>query len=153
LWPRLGQRRADGSFAFMKDHEQIFDDDKMDSGTPAFNVPLKRIISSKIPSLKNNSTPGSGDKIPKQKVPTKNELIDMLLECSMMRDRQTRDSIVDELPSDIKSTIKRHSAERVDVSNIVSRCMDFKNGISSLIENLERVEGSSEAMKHLKSFY
>ncbi len=55
----------------------------------------------------------------------KMELVDVLLECAAMKDRDTRNTIVNELPADIRSTIQRHSADRVDVNSILNRCIGF----------------------------
>jgi hypothetical protein len=82
----------------------------------------------------------------------KAKLVTALLECSAMRDRDTRNAIVDELPSEIRNTIQRHSADRVHVNNIVSRCQDFKGGISKLMIALENFEGPSLALENLKAF-
>ena len=53
----------------------------------------------------------------------KAELIDALLACSSMSERSIRDIIVNDLPENIKSNIKRNDVDRVDVSNIVSSCL------------------------------
>jgi predicted phosphodiesterase len=81
----------------------------------------------------------------------KAELVSALLECAAMRDWHIRAAIVNELNSDIRNTIQRHPADRVDVSNIVSRCMDFADGISTLITILKSFEGNSICMRQLES--
>ena len=74
------------------------------------------------------------------------KLVDPLLECSMVSDRDIRNSIVNELDS-IKDRIQRHDATRVDVINIVNRCSDFGDGIENLINAVRLYEGNSEPMK------
>ena len=83
----------------------------------------------------------------------KTSLVTYLLECAAIRDRQTRDAILDELPADIKHTIHRHSSDRVDVNNIVSRCMDFGNGLSTFVSIIENFEGQTEKMKKVNHFF
>jgi hypothetical protein len=80
----------------------------------------------------------------------KAEFIDALLKCESMRDRQTRNAIVDALISDIRDMIQRHPSNRVDVYNIVSRCMDFGNGINDLTTILRCFEGKSLCMQHIE---
>jgi len=81
----------------------------------------------------------------------KAHLVTKLLECSAMKDRDTRDAIVNELPSDIKHMINRHNSDRVDVNNIVSRCLDFNDGIATLIMIVENFEGKTVNMDQIKS--
>jgi len=80
----------------------------------------------------------------------KEEVITAILNCSEMRDRDTRGALIERLHSDIRNSIKRHSADKVDVNNIVSRCLEFENGIQSLIKELEFFEGQSIKFKQLK---
>jgi len=82
----------------------------------------------------------------------KGNLVTYLLECSAIKDRQTRDAIVNELPPYIQHTINRHSSDRVDVNNIITRCMDFESAVSTLIMIVEIYEGQSSAMNKIKKF-
>jgi hypothetical protein len=147
LWPRLGIKKANKSFAFERDYEQEFDEDKMDDGTPPFTAALKRKISPNnyYNHLKYYKTPIFN-------IQQKAYFVSILLECSAIQDQNTRNTIINELPSDIKNTIQRHPTGRVDVNNIVSRCQDFENGLSELMIVLESIEGSSLSMKKIKKF-
>jgi|GEM_PF-3180865 len=80
------------------------------------------------------------------------QLVDALLECPMVSDRDIRNSIVNHLPDSIKNTIQRHSADRVDVVNIVTRCSNFNDGIEKLINEVRLYEGNSEPMKKVELF-
>ncbi|MCP4106640.1 MAG: hypothetical protein GY749_14070 [Desulfobacteraceae bacterium] len=74
-------------------------------------------------------------------------ITEALLSCSSVRDRGTRDAIVEELPHDIRMNIPRHDFIKVDVLGIVGRCMDFNGGLKKLIEIVRFFEGDSECMK------
>ncbi len=74
-------------------------------------------------------------------------LVDALTECDIMRDRNMRDAVVNNLRGDIKNTIRRDNTTRVDLLNIVGRCMGFSNGISELITIVRSLEGESKGMK------
>ncbi len=66
-----------------------------------------------------------------------------------MRNRDTRNDVVNELPDDIRNTIGRREAERPDVIAILTRCMSFQDGIEMLIDNVRKMEGNSEGMKEV----
>jgi len=80
---------------------------------------------------------------PKQKA----ELVNALLACPTMGNRHMRDAVVDDLPDDIKNNISRNSADRVDVANIVKRCLNYADGIKELIEIVRIYEGDSIPMQ------
>ncbi|MBN1875109.1 MAG: caspase family protein [Anaerolineae bacterium] len=77
----------------------------------------------------------------------KSELVNALLACPTMRDRHTRDVVVDNLPNNIKNSIVRNAADRVDVNNIVTRCADFAGGMEELVEVVRDFEGDSLPMQ------
>ncbi len=56
-------------------------------------------------------------------------------------------AILNDLPTDIRNTIQRHTADRVDVNNIVARCLDFTNGIKNLTDILRTFEGNNKSAK------
>ena len=82
--------------------------------------------------------------------PSKMEWVTALLTCQHVRDRGSRDVIVQELPTDIRDTIVRNNAVRVDVINIVTRCMDFDGGIEKLVEQVGFLEGGSRCMQTIE---
>ncbi len=77
----------------------------------------------------------------------KKQLVDALLDCDSMSDTEIRNSIIDDLPSNIKHRIKIHSTSLTTVNNLVSRCSDFQTGIELLIQLVSANETSSEPMK------
>lgn len=89
--------------------------------------------------------------VSKLDVRQKAEFVTALLECASMRDKDTRNAILDELPPDIRNTISRHSVDRVDVMNIVSRCLNFSTGIGDLIAGLRIFEGNSLEMQNVEA--
>ncbi len=80
----------------------------------------------------------------------KTKLVDALLSCASMSDRDSRNAVVNELRSEIKSSISRNNADRIDVVNIVSRCLDFHNGINELVSILRTFEGGSIGMQNVE---
>lgn len=80
----------------------------------------------------------------------KTKVVDALLSCDSMSDRNSRNAVVNELRSDIKSSIRRNNADRIDVVNIVSRCLDFPDGINELVSILRVFEGESIGMQYVE---
>lgn len=81
----------------------------------------------------------------------RSDLVNALLACASFRDRRTRDTIVDALPQAARTGIKRHDVDRVDATNIVSRCMDFSDGIMTLVDAVREYEGDSLPMRRVDS--
>ncbi|MCP4345378.1 MAG: hypothetical protein GY795_07610 [Desulfobacterales bacterium] len=79
----------------------------------------------------------------------KTKLVDALLSCACMSDRDSRNTVVNELRPDIKSSIRRNNADRIDVVNIVSRCLDFPDGINELVSIVRVFEGGSIGMQNV----
>lgn len=79
----------------------------------------------------------------------KMELVDALLACPTMSNRQTRDTLVDSLPSQIKGNVQRSSADRVDVTNLVTTVLNYRDGLSELVERVRAFEGDSLPMQNL----
>ena len=77
----------------------------------------------------------------------KRQLVDALLNCPSISDQETRKYLIKDMPDDIKDTIDRHSNNRVDIANIVNRCLDFSTGIEELINIVRTFEGDSEPMR------
>jgi hypothetical protein len=83
----------------------------------------------------------------------KRQLIQALLACPTIGDRHTRDTVVSELPTDVRSNIRRNTADRVDVSNIVTACMHYEGGLSALIESVRFYEGDSIPRRDLDAVW
>jgi len=69
-----------------------------------------------------------------------------LLACSVIRDRKRRDTIVDELPADMRSRIQRDETDNVDVMNILKRVLEF-DGVTQFIQIVAFYEGESLPMQ------
>src|SRR5438874_1761657 len=82
----------------------------------------------------------------------KEQLVDTLLACRTMRDRNSRNQVVQELS--FADSIDRDSSttNKDDVMNIVNRCLDFSDGLHQLIERIEYREENSQPMQHLRKF-
>lgn len=69
-------------------------------------------------------------------------LIDALLQCPSMANRSGRDTIVGALRDQVKTNVQRGSGDRDDVTNLVSTCLNYFNGIEELIAVVRHWEGS-----------
>lgn len=76
-------------------------------------------------------------------------LVNALLDCHTMNDSESRNQVVIELPVEIRTTIRRHSAPKADIVNIVNRCLDFQDGLQKLIERVRYYEGPSNSMRNI----
>ena len=74
----------------------------------------------------------------------KGKLVDALLECPCMSDRNIRDAIVNQL-GEMKNNVQRNSVARVDVIHIVSACLNFPDGFKRLLQVVHFYEGPSIA--------
>ena len=79
------------------------------------------------------------------------ELVDALLNCPSISDNATRDSVISDLPDDIKNRTHRHNMGRVDVKNLVETCLNYPQGLNTLIDRLAYYEGESIAMQKVKN--
>jgi hypothetical protein len=79
----------------------------------------------------------------------KNKLVDALLACPTIRHGDTRDTVVDNLDDDIKNNIQRSNVDRVDVMNIVTTVLNYREGLENLVEVVRAYEGDSVSMQDL----
>ncbi|MGD9210638.1 MAG: hypothetical protein PVI90_07670 [Desulfobacteraceae bacterium] len=75
--------------------------------------------------------------------------IDALLSCQTICDVESRNTLIDLLPDDIKNNFNRNSKIRIDVTNLINRCLKVKGGIESLVDNLRFLEGDSQPMREV----
>ncbi len=81
----------------------------------------------------------------------KEDLVNALLACPVMRDRVKRQTLVDNLPDQIKNVIRISDADRVDAINILQACNDYLKGFQNLLDTIEYVGGKdSLALGNLK---
>lgn len=83
----------------------------------------------------------------------KRALVEALLACPTVGNRNTRDTVLNDLPSDVKVNIRRNDVDRVDVSNIVTACLNYTNGIHELIEAVRFYEGNSIPMQKVDAIW
>ncbi len=60
------------------------------------------------------------------------KLVEALLECPSVSEPERRNALINNLPNTIKNSTKRNFVSRVDVVNLVTRCLDFPDGIKKL---------------------
>ncbi len=77
-------------------------------------------------------------------------LVDALLACDSIQDRDTRDLILNELPTTIKNNIKRSPADKPDVVNIVNTCLNYSDGLQQLVELVNLYENDSLPLLKVK---
>jgi hypothetical protein len=82
----------------------------------------------------------------------KEQLVDTLLACRTMRDRNSRNQVVQELSFADSLERDSNTTNKVDVMNIVNRCLDYSDGLLQLIERVEYREENSQPMQHLSKF-
>jgi nucleoside phosphorylase len=81
----------------------------------------------------------------------KSELVEKLLACQSMKERSSRDRVIKELPF-AASIARSSSADKVDIMNIVSRCLDFEDGLQQLIKIIILYESNATALHELLTF-
>jgi hypothetical protein len=80
----------------------------------------------------------------------KMQLVDALLTCQIISNRETRNTIVNDLPVEIKHNIQRNANDRVDVVNIVTTVLNYSNGLEELVELVRLYEGNSIGMQEVE---
>ena len=82
----------------------------------------------------------------------KKRLIELLLECPSIRDKETRHAVLGLLPTDIANAIKTSDIAKVHVFNIVNTCINFSNGINELFEAIAFFDDKTEPFQELRDF-
>lgn len=80
------------------------------------------------------------------------ELVDLLLQTHTMRDNQSREVVIDQLPPRIKNSIVRNPASKVDLFNIVKAVLSYDDGLENLLSALRFFEDGSIPMRKIDSF-
>ncbi|MCB0188108.1 MAG: hypothetical protein KDE31_27760, partial [Caldilineaceae bacterium] len=73
----------------------------------------------------------------------KMQLVEALLACASVANRQTRESIINDLPGALKSNIRRSDVDRVDVGNLVTAAANYATGLTDLLTVVRFYEGDS----------
>jgi Effector-associated domain 2 len=81
----------------------------------------------------------------------KNNLVEALLRCWSMSERDGRNTVVSQLPEALRQNIPRSVIDRVDIINIVTRCEVYPQGLIYLVESIRLVEGDSPALQDMNS--
>ncbi len=80
------------------------------------------------------------------------KLIDMLLKCPIVKNKDNRDALLGEMPPDITAAIHSSDHAKVHVTNIVNACMDHASGFEHLMEALRFFDGNTKQFKELEEF-
>src|SRR5437763_15820653 len=84
--------------------------------------------------------------------PEKRQLVKKLLACPVINDRASRETVLQQLSSQIVQAVSRNSADLIDVMNIMATCLKHRDGLQELVETVEFFEGNSLPMEHLIRF-
>ena len=76
-------------------------------------------------------------------------LVTALLECPAVQDRNTRNTIVNNLSTDLGTRIERGNTDQADVMNIVSRVLDYPDGLTRFLAIVRFYEGNSIPMRNV----
>jgi hypothetical protein len=79
----------------------------------------------------------------------KSRLVKALLKCQAVSNPEFRNALISDLPDGIKNNFNRSPLDRLEVTNLVTRCVDMQNGIETLIDVLRNYEDSSEPMRQV----
>jgi hypothetical protein len=82
---------------------------------------------------------------------SKQRIVNALLACACMQTTAARNQVIAELPDALGNRIQRHDANKQDVLSIVSTCLDFETGMSSLLEIVEFHDGGTQAWVQLQA--
>jgi len=77
----------------------------------------------------------------------KQELVEALLKCRSLAEQDRRDAVVNDLPDDIRTRIRRSDVPQLDVTNAVDTCLEFPDGLNILVKIVHRYEGDSIPMR------
>lgn len=81
---------------------------------------------------------------------SKKKLVELLLKCKSISNRQTRGRIVAELS--YFDHIEHHDVDRIHVFNIVESSLDYPDGLGKLLDILQFFEGNAIPMQKLKQY-
>ena len=78
------------------------------------------------------------------------QIVDGLMECDALRDRQRRDVIVDQLRPQIRDNISRAPDIKTDIVKIVNTSRNYPGGLKELLDNVNLYESNSLQFEALK---
>ncbi len=79
----------------------------------------------------------------------KAKLVNALLECPTMTDRELRSAVLRDLPAKIANKIRDASQSKYHVIDIVYTCLNYENGLTELVKALRNFEEDSLPMQAL----
>jgi hypothetical protein len=82
----------------------------------------------------------------------KNNLVELLLQCSSMKETSQRDTAVANLRRAVARTIKRSNVAQTDVLNIVSRCLEYDRGLEELLDVVKSQDDGTRGWVELMAY-
>ena len=83
----------------------------------------------------------------------KTQIINALLTCPCMQDNTVRNQIVMQLPPKIYNSISYASQNKIHVMNIFNTCLNYKGGLTELLNILRFIEEDSDNMQKLDEIF
>jgi len=78
------------------------------------------------------------------------QIVDSLIECDTLRDRQRRDVIVDQSKPQIRNNISRANDPKTDIINIFKTSRNYQGGLKELLAIVNFYESNSVQFQALK---
>jgi hypothetical protein len=82
----------------------------------------------------------------------KEQFVDKLLACPTMKERSSRNRVVQELRFADSMSRNPDATNKDDVMDIVNRCLNFSDGLQQLVERIQYREDNSLPMQELNAF-
>jgi hypothetical protein len=79
----------------------------------------------------------------------KRQIVKALLACPSIRDNQSRNTVLQQLPSDIFNAIHTQTRGDMQVASIVDTCLDFPDGLTQLVEAVRFFDAGTIQMREL----
>jgi formylglycine-generating enzyme required for sulfatase activity len=117
--------------------------DQSTVSTPLPASPDRAGVSLVVPTPDQDLSPAT----PPLTLEQKRQLVQALLGCALVADRQSRASIVEGLPPGIRFNARRSDRDREDVHNLVTAALDYPDGLTRLIEGVRFFEEDSLGMR------
>ena len=80
------------------------------------------------------------------------DLVEALGKCLALETPEGRDDCISLLPETIRDVVKRRSDKKGALLNIVLACLNYTEGIDSLVEAVHELEGESPSMKRVRKY-
>ncbi len=90
------------------------------------------------------------NKIPSLNFNQRRLLVEALLACDCLRNQQSREQVLDDLPADVRFNITPQPSHKQDVDGIVRTCQKYPGALEQLLEVVHYNEGDSIPWKRIE---